>query len=209
MSKWNSYGKRINEIVKRGTDAYREAEKALQAAEKATKQYPQRMGVVDASYAAKSARAQADLLEAKEKMKQARATLTRGETEIANLRKEMAAAVDSESVLDASQIDNNSLELLKSGVMSTNDYIAMYEKHSSNPTMLRLIGKYAGDAAEHESDYNKAAKLRVLNMNSKQTGASSYLEAFDVLADVYKRGVTNPKMLDYYEAEYKEKADNL
>ena len=70
MSKWNSYGKRINEIVKRGTDAYREAEKALKAAEQAARDYPQRMGVVDANYAAKSARAQADLLEAKEKMKQ-------------------------------------------------------------------------------------------------------------------------------------------
>jgi hypothetical protein len=211
MSKWNSYGKRLNEIVERGTKAYREAEKALKDAEKEKKEYPQKYGIVDASYAAKSARAEANYLEAKEKMKAARNMLTRGQTEIANLRKEFAAAVDKESVLDASKVDANSLELLKSGIMTVNDYTKMFEdaKASGNHTMMRLVGKYASEAAESEKDYRKSASLRVLGVESKKTGASECLDAFDVCADCYNRGVTNPRMLDFYESKYKDSADNL
>jgi hypothetical protein len=63
--------------------------------------------------------------------------------------------------------------------------------------MARLIGKAADTAAdglEHE-DVNAAAELRAVAIESGETPASKYLEAFDFLTDVFDRTCNNPAMI--------------
>ena len=45
-------------------------------------------------------------------------------------------------------MDSNALELLKSGVLTSDDYAAFMEKYDSNPTMLKLLAHYAAEAAK-------------------------------------------------------------
>ena len=106
--------------------------------------------MVDAQYAAKSARAQADFLEAKEAYRKAKGVLESHKSEIAALRKELVAELDDHYAADPAALDSNTLELLKSGVLKANEYAKLMDKAQAagNHTMARMIGKYAADAAE-------------------------------------------------------------
>ena len=54
------------------------------------------------------------------------------------------------------------------------------EKYDSNPTMLRVISKYALDASENADDTKDAVALRILSDNCK-TGMGTVLRAWNEL----------------------------
>lgn len=211
MSKFNSYGKRLNEVYRSKAEAYRKAEAAFKKAEQARNATPQRGGMVDAQYAAKAARAQADYLEAKEELNKAKRALQDGINDIKAIRKDLAAECDRAFALDADSIDSNSIELLKSGIMGVNDYARMYEKAEAdgNRTMMRLIGSYAEKAAAKAHSQQDAQALRVLGFKGKENEANSVLEAFDALSYAYERAVDNPSMFNYWETDLQAKINDF
>ena len=71
MSRFNSYAKRMNEIANAAFAEYREKEAAVKSAESRCNAFPRRNGA-DSSYLAKSARAEADLCEARNAFDQMR-----------------------------------------------------------------------------------------------------------------------------------------
>ena len=203
MSKFNSYARKVDEIAKAAFEDYRKAEQAYKKAEEQARKYPQRHGMVDAQYAAKSARAQADFLEAKEAMKAAKTAFEGHKSEIAALRKELVSELDDHYAADPAALDSATLELLKSGVLKANEYGKLMDKAQSdgNYTMARMIAKYAGDAAEQRgSKYGQndeqARTLRAISYTAGQNNGSNTLQAFDLLSDVYSRSVNNPAMID-------------
>lgn len=203
MGKFNSYGKKVNEIAAAAFEAYRKAEKAYKAAEEQARQYPQRYGMVDAQYAAKSARAQVDYLEAKEAFKAAQRALQSHNSEIAALRKELAAELDDHYAADPAALDGNTLELLKSGVLKANEYAKLLDKAQSdgNYTMARMIAKYAGDAAadvgkRYGDNSEQARTLRAISYTADQNNGNDVLGAFDVMAEAFSRTSNNPAMMD-------------
>jgi hypothetical protein len=205
MSKFNSYARKVNDIATAAFEEYRKTEQAYKKAEEQAKKYPQRMGLVDAQYAAKSARAQADFLEAKEEYRKAKATLESHKSEIAALRKKLAAELDDHYAADPAALDSNTLELMKSGVLKANEYAKLLEKAQSdgNYTMARMIAKYAGDAAKQRgSEYGQndeqARTLRAISYTANQNNGNDTLQAFDLMADVYSRATNNPGMIDHW-----------
>lgn len=205
MSKFNKYASKVNDIATAAFAEYRKAEQTYKEAEAKAKQYPQRMGMVNAEYAAKSARAQADLLEAKENMKAAQRKFESHKSEIAALRKELAAELSDHYAADPAALDSNTLELLKSGVLKSNEYEKLMNEaqSSGNYTMARMIAKYAGDAAEAESKrsggYSQTAmQLRAVSYMANENNGNDTLKAFDTMADVYNRSVNNPGMIDHW-----------
>ena len=72
MSKFNSYARKLDEQAKAAFAEYREAEAAYKKADIERSRYPQKAGYVTPEYAAKSARAQADFLEARQAFETAR-----------------------------------------------------------------------------------------------------------------------------------------
>ena len=86
MSKFNSYAKKLDEQARAAFKAYRDAEAAYKKAEQKAREYPQRNGMVNADYAAKSARAQADFLEAKQAYETARRTFRESDTQFNAMR---------------------------------------------------------------------------------------------------------------------------
>ena len=206
MSKFNGYAKKLDEQARAALKAYRDAEAAYKKAEQRAKEYPQRNGFVDANYAAKSARAQADFLEAKQAYETARRTFRESDTQFNAMRRELAAAIDDAYSADPAQLDTATLELLKSGILTGSEYAKLLEqaKAASNPTMVRMIGRYAGEAAKargesHGMNDREATALRMAEYNSRSYTGGDRLEAFDNMVNLYHRCTNNPAMIDHWD----------
>ena len=205
MSKFNSYARKVNDIATAAFEEYRKTEQAYKKAEEQARQYPQRMGMIDAQYAAKSARAQADFLEAKEAYRKAKGVLESHKSEIAALRKELIAELDDHYAADPAALDSATLELLKSGILKPNEYAKLMDAATGrgNHTMERMIAKYAGDAAadvgkKYGDNSEQARTLRAISYTADQNNGNDTLQAFDLMADVYSRAVNNPAMINHW-----------
>ena len=198
---YKQYANKVDTIARAAFKDYRSAEKAYQAAEQTAKQYPYSGGYVAAEYAAKSARAKADLLEAKEHLKAAKQNLEDHNMEIAALRKELAAEVADNFSADPKAIDTNTLTLLNAGILTPHEYEKLLREAQAagNHTMMRMVGKAAEKAAATEEsrdgDNNTARSLRAISYMAMENTGSSVLQSFDLLAEVYKRTASNTEMI--------------
>ena len=206
MSKFNSYARKVNDIATAAFEEYRKTEQAYKKAEEQARQYPQRQGMVNAEYAAKSARAQADFLEARQAFETARRKFRDSDTQFKGMRKELEAAINDAYSADPAHLDANTMELLKSGIMTSHDYNKLLEqaRADNNPTMVRIIGKYADNAAKARGEKygqndHEAQALRATVYNSKTYTGDDRLEAFDTMVNVYHRCTKNPAMIDKWD----------
>lgn len=60
-----------------------------------------------------------------------------------DLRAELAEKVRRASLVNPDDVEPLALELLESGVMKADDFAALAERYSENPTMLRLVALHA------------------------------------------------------------------
>lgn len=202
MSKFSSYAHRVDEIAQTAFTAYQEADAKLKQAEAKVKEYPQRSnGSVTPEYMAQSARAQADLLEAREKLHAAQLNMNARIGDISSIRRELAAALQSEFCADPSEVDSATVELLKTGILDANEYEMLYSK-ATTTTMQRLIAHYAGLAAEDAAKKYGERDRRVMELRAVSThsseGASDKLDQFDVLAYAFQRTANNPAMIGHW-----------
>lgn len=206
MSRFSTYAKRADEIAKAAFKDYKVAETRYHQAEEKMKEYPQRFGVVNAEYAVKSTRAQADYLEAKDMLKTAKRVFEGHKSELATIRKELIAEINDVYSADPAQVDGKTLELLKSGIMNSSEYIKLLNEAQSNGnhTMARLIGKYAEDAIAAVSEKygqndKRVQELRYVAYQGNVNSGGEYLKAYDFIVDVYNRAVNNPGMIEHWD----------
>ena len=202
MSKFNKYARQIDEMAKTSFEEYLKTKEALAKATEKAREYPLRPGCT-AEYNAKSARAQADLVEAQTAEKAARRALQNNSAKIKTLREELVKELNDTFVVDPAAVDNNALELLKSGMLKSNDYASLAKKAQAdgNYTMIRMIAKYAGDAAKAEAAQHGetnnpvATELRRISYMGDVYNGNEHLQAFDSLAEVYSRTANNTAMI--------------
>lgn len=202
MSKYQEHFRKANTTAKAAFMEYRKAEKAYQEAEAMYQKYPERLGLIDAEYAAKSARAKADFLQAKEALAAAKRTFARHADEISGMRKGLAADIAAANVASPDSMDMPTIELLKSGILTGGEYMTLLQKHANNPTMTRIIGKYAHDAAEargRNPGDKEAANLRMAEYQARTNTGEEVLQSFDVVCDAFNRSVNNPAMIDHWD----------
>ena len=189
MSKFNNYAKRMNEIANGTFEEYRKAEAALKSAESRSKEYPRRNGA-DPSYLAKSARAEADLAEARNAFEQVRRHLFDDKRrEIAAVRAELETALGNEYAADPSKVDMNTLALMNSGILTAAEYNRLidFANAAGNHTMVRLLAQSAKDRADKVNDSNTAREYRLVAQRGKGANGQQYLEAFDYMTDTFNR----------------------
>lgn len=189
MGKFYNYAQRMNEIAHATFAEYREKSDAVKAAESRYNAYPRRNGA-DSSYMAKSARAEADLAEARAQFEHCRRHLFEEQRrDIAVIRAELVEALNKEYAADPSKVDMQTLELLRSGIMSADEYSRLIDAAASNGnhTMVRLIAKSAADMAEKATDTDAARSYRLVSHRGKGNDSNEYLRAFDFLADTFDR----------------------
>lgn len=105
--------------------------------------------------------------------------------EVKMIDEKLRAAVRADNLATSDSLDANALELLKSGIMSGDDYEAMHERFADNPTMSRLIAKYAASAADDRNrDPAERAQLSAV-ANAGRDGGNAILRSWtDFLASV-------------------------
>ena len=189
MSRFNSYAKRMNEIANATFEEYRRAEAAVKSAESRYNAYPRRNGA-DPAYMAKSARAEADLAEARNAFDQMRRHLFDDKRrEIAAVRAELEKAVFDAFAADPKAVDMNTLALMNSGILTAAEYNRLIDASTAagNHTMVRLLAQSAKDRADKVNDSDTAREYRLVAQKGKGANGREFLEAFDYMGDVFNR----------------------
>ena len=196
----------INELAASTFEEIQRIEKEYHDAEEKRKETPQRTGWVDAAYQAKAMKAEAEYLAAKDAYNSMRRNLPgKALDQLAAIRREYVKAVGQQFAVDPKQIDANALELLRSGIMKASEYSSMMEnaKIQGNYTMVRLIARYAADAAEEISKkYGegdpRARELRAVSYFGNKDPEADKLGTFDNLTEIFRRTVNNSAMISYW-----------
>ena len=189
MSRFNSYAKRMNEIANATFEEYRRAEAAVKSAESRHNAYPRRNNA-DPAYMAKSARAEADLAEARNAFDQMRRHLFDDKRrEIAAVREELEKAVFDAFAADPKSVDSNTLALMNSGILTAAEYNRLIDASTAagNHTMVRLLAQSAKDRADKVNDSDTAREYRLVAQKGKGANGREFLEAFDYMGDVFNR----------------------
>lgn len=98
---------------------------------------------------------------------------------------ELRAAVRADNIANSDSLDANALELLKSGIMSGDDYEAMLSGFDGNSTMRRMIAKYAAAAADDKNrDQGERAQLFAVASAGRDGGNAILRSWTDFLASV-------------------------
>lgn len=102
------------------------------------------------------------------------------------LRAALAAELQTNSIVDPDAIDAAALKLLESGVMTAADYSAFAVKFDNNGTMLRLVARYASEAAKNTEDRTEAATLNAIALDCR-SGQGRTLREWDNLSEIADR----------------------
>ena len=189
MSRFNNYAKRMNEIANAAFAEYREKEAAVKSAESRCNAYPRRNNA-DPAYMAKSARAEADLAEARNAFDQMRRHLFDDKRkEIGSVREELEKAVFDAFAADPKAVDMNTLALMNSGILTAAEYNRLIDASTAagNHTMVRLLAQSAKDRADKVNDSDTAREYRLVAQKGKGANGREFLEAFDYMGDVFNR----------------------
>ena len=189
MSRFNDYAKKLNEIANGAFEEYRRAEAAVKSAESRYNAYPRRNNA-DPAYMAKSARAEADLAEARNAFDQMRRHLFDDKRrEIAAVRAELEKAVFDAFAADPKSVDSNTLALMNSGILTAAEYNRLIDASTAagNHTMVRLLAQSAKDRADKVNDSDTAREYRLVAQKGKGANGREFLEAFDYMGDVFNR----------------------
>ena len=201
MSKYNIYAKKLDTAFRDAKEAYAAEVAKLNAAQKARDDafawsLERAQGTAASLEQAERQAATIALQAAKEAFaKAARQIVDDYRGSVDNLKQELSEAVDAANLVDPAAVDSSALALLNSGIMTAADYRHMLEQFADNPTMRRMIGKYAGDAAAAARDNRQeSAALRAVHI---EAGRDSYsvIDTFNALADASIRymGASSPE----------------
>ena len=202
-----SIREQIEEIARSTFAEIDRIENEYKNAEQRRKETPQRVGIIDAVYAAKAARAEADYLAARDARNSMERDLPgKARSRIAEIRREYSQEVARQFAVDPSKLDMAALELLKSGIMKPAEYSSMMQEaqRSGNTTMTRMIARYASEAAEAaERKYGdgstQARELRAVGYSGNTDPAAAALEVFDGVAEIFSRCIGNPSMIPMWD----------
>ena len=184
MSKFNIFAKRLDEAFRKSHSEYNTAFHALECAQQASRD----ANAWKPGDSAEEKQASIDC--AAVKLHDAEATFSEVSARIWDnfkttchtIRAELEQAVRTANIVNPDAINNNALELMKSGVMTSDDYAAFVKKYGNNPTMLRLISHYSAAAAKAQDGSSEAAALNSIS-DACQSWKGKVLQKFDDLLD--------------------------
>lgn len=173
MSEFNHFAKELDAAFKAARGEYAAAYNTVEQARKAMQ---------DAGPdALKRQIATLQLQEAENSLRKEAARIwTEFDAKAADLRRALEKEVQTSNLADPSAIDSNAVELMKTGVLTVDDYFSFADRYSENPTMLKLIGYYAKEAADGADDRKDRVALTVLAQDCAK-GTGKTLKAWDDL----------------------------
>lgn len=141
MSEYNHFARDLDSAFKAARQEYVEAWNKLQAAEDARR--------TTSGSDMERQMAKLKYQEAEASFKEAEARIwTEFNRKRAELRSQLERKTRGNNAANPDAVDANGLELLKSGILSADDFYSLVKKYDDNPTMLRLVARYAKEAAD-------------------------------------------------------------
>ena len=204
MSRFNEYARKADAYAKAVVEEYAEAESKLKAAESKRNAFPRKNGM-GYEYVAKAARFEAEYQEAKAEYEKLRREMRDYKADgFKPIRKELETAISDAFAANPEHLDAATIELLKSGIMSADEYNRLMSKATAdnNPTMVRLIAKYAKDRADQaDADRNTdtARAFRAVAYQGNSANGNSYLEAFDAMTSCFSRCMKNTALMSHWD----------
>lgn len=201
MSDFNRYARQADEYAKGVFNEYATVEAKYKAAEEKYKaNHRPEYGAwhADSATIAKYARIEADYQESKTEYENLRREMQYYKIDgLKPIRQELEKAVSEAFAVNPEHLDNATVELLKSGIMKPDEYSRLMNKAiaDNNPTMARLIAKYASDRAAATDSREEATLFRVIAHSGKNMNGNGYLQAFDVMEDAFRRCMKNTALI--------------
>lgn len=176
MSEFNHFAKELDAAFKAARDEYAAAYNAVEQTRKALQ---------DAGPdALKRQIAALQLQEAENKMRTEPARIWAAfDAKAADLRRALEKEVQASKCVDPTAVDSAGVELMKSGILTADDYYSLAEKYDGNVTMLRLLSKYAADAATDADNRKDRVALTVLSQDCAK-GTGKILKEWDNMMTV-------------------------
>lgn len=108
----------------------------------------------------------------------------------AQIKAQMKAELEAAAVVNPADVDANTMRLIDSGILTGADYAKLYSdaETAGNVTMMRLIGKYAGDAAEIAEGDDRAT-LNNIYHSAKSVSGRDDLTAYDHTVSALTYGI--------------------
>lgn len=181
MSEFNIYARKLDTAFKEARSEYNTAFRALQEAQQASR---------DANaWTPGDSEARIDC--AAVGLHDAEATFNEASARVwdnfkatrRTIRAELEQAVRTADIVNPDAINSNALELMKSGVMTSDDYAAFVKKYGNNHTMLRLISHYSAEAAKAQDNSGEAAALNAIALDC-QSGEGAVMRAWDSISAI-------------------------
>ena len=197
MGNFSEFVTRADALADETFTEYTVTKRRLEAAERKKAETPVKSGLVSAEYAVRAAKAEADYLEAKEKFETVKRGLSEKSREMAAIRADFVAAVDSHFAADPAKLDKGTLVLLDSGILRPSEYeklMANAEKNE-NFTMMRLIAAKAAEVADKAPTREGEAILKAVAMRGRNADGGDFIRAFDAgVVGVFSRCLRNPAL---------------
>ena len=137
MSKFNQYARQIDKIVKDAAEEFRKAQAAVIDAEHIAEKAKSRMGL-NSETRMEAAVAAAKLQKARDDFRNIKFNMAKVEDAVAGVRREFIAAVDKEYAAKPEDIDLQTVELLRSGILVERDYMNLLNT-APNLTLRKMI----------------------------------------------------------------------
>ena len=185
MSQFNIYARKLDTAFKEARSEYNTAFRALQEAQQASRDANAwKPGDSAEEKQVRTTRAALKLHDAEAAFNEVSARVWDNfKATRRTIRAELEQAVRAANIANPDAIDNNALELMKTGVLSPADYSAFMERFDSNPTMLKLVGHYAAEAAKTTDSRREAAALNAIALDC-QSGEGAVMRAWDSISAI-------------------------
>jgi hypothetical protein len=197
MTKYNHYAKELDEAFKTARAEYKKAYEEYIEAKKAFEILPKLLVDVERKEKTRHNYKLAEI-----KFNEANRTVWQNfNNRRAELRRQLETEVAKNGIVNPESVDMATVELLKSGVLTADDYTALAEKNDDNSTMLKLIAKYAKEAAnDTERTASERGRLSAISTIAKD-GKPKTIRNWDDLSTVadYCSNQRNAKTANNYE----------
>lgn len=191
----------VNEIAALFADTFKELKEATEAQESAIREVNRVKNKQYDSASAQNAalaRANADLLEANERLSNAQHKKSSETAEkYRRLRAEFEKNVGAARAVNPAEVDAATVDLLKLGVLNGDDLVSLAEGYTreKNYTMLRVIGaeaerRFAESTEKKESSETRAVYARAISI-VRESGPAKYHDSLDALDFIARRSSTD------------------
>ena len=204
MSRFNEYARKADAYAKAVFEEHAAAESKLKAAESKRNAFPRKNGL-GYEYDAKSARFEAEYQEAKAEYEKLRREMRDYKADgFKPIRKELETAISDAFAANPEHLDMATLELVRSGILSANEYSRLIDKaiEAGNPTMVRVLSQYASNRAAEATqanDTDTARAFRAVAYQGNSVNGNSYLEAFDAMTSCFNRCMKNTALMSHWD----------